>query len=96
MSYAMEQEPPNIPNDESKRGRGRPKLQYSMFLKSLYKDADQKRLASLNVYRCEWKKKEMEDIQREIDRHKKEIKHLEYIVYEKKMVEYAKMKPPTV
>jgi len=98
MSYAIENQP-NQPITPRK-GKGRPMLHYSKFLKSLYKEADSKRLSSLNVYRCEWKKKTMEELNFEIERHKKEIKHLEYIAYEKRIIDakalLEKSKPPEI
>ncbi len=92
MSYAME-EPPS---DDKPKGAGRPVEKYTLFLKSLYKGADKKQISSLNVFRCENAKKSIDDINDYIDCFKKKIKHLEYILYEKKMSEYATMQPPTI
>lgn len=95
MSYAMEQQP-QPPSDNKKRGAGRPVEKYSIFLKTLYKNVDKKQISSLNVFRHENSKKSVDEIQDYIESFKKKIKHLEYILYERKKEEYAKLQPPTI
>ena len=93
MSYAMEQEPQ--PNKDKKM-RGRPIENYSVFLKNLYKGADKRQISSLNVFRHENSKKSVDEVKDYIESFKKKIKHLEYILYERKKEEYAKLQPPTI
>lgn len=93
MSYAMEQQPPS---DNKKKPVGRPVKNYSIFLKTLYKNADKKQISSLNVFRHENSKKSIDEIQNYMESFKKKIKHLEYILYERKKAEYAMMQPPTI
>lgn len=96
MSYAMEETQPQPPSDNKKKGAGRPVEKYSIFLKTLYKNVDKKQISSLNVFRHENAKKSIDKIQDYIESFKKKIKHLEYILYERKKAEYATMQPPTI
>jgi len=91
----MEQQP-KPPSDNKKKGAGRPVENYYPFLRKLYPDVDEKRISSLGVYRCEWKKKTISEIMKERMSHEKCIKHIDYILYEKKMEELKLLKPPTI
>ena len=95
MSYEME-EPQEAPRRKNKKGAGRPVEKYSIFLKTLYKNVDKKQISSLNVFRHENSKKSVDEIQDYIESFKKKIKHLEYILYERKKEEYEKLQPPTI
>ena len=94
MSYEMEQQ--SQPNKDKKKMRGRPIENYSVFLKNLYKGADKRQISSLNVFRHENSKKSVDEVKDYIESFKKKIKHLEYILYERKKEEYAKLQPPTI
>lgn len=96
----MEQQQPQPPSDDKKRkrkkGGGRPVENYTLFLKTLYNNADKKQINSLNVFRCENGKKTVDELKEYIDYFKKKLKHLEYILYERKKAEYATIQPPTI
>jgi hypothetical protein len=94
MEYASELMPTQ-PNPPPKKA-GRPQENYYPFLRKLYHDVDEKRISSLAVYRCEWKKKTISEIIEERMRHERCIKHIDYIIYEKKIEELKSLKPPTL
>ena len=100
MNTIEEQPQPQPPSNDNKKkrkkGGGRPFEPYTLFLKKLYNNADKKQINSLNVFRCENGKKSVDELKDYIETFKKKLKHLEYILYERKKYEYKTLEPPTI